>query len=84
MINSTVPSATPSRLVLEDVPRIHFYDGGTRCPEDICFPSVLRAWLEYMDDKDYGCKHCITRTLNCKVSCRYSFIIGISVVASFS
>ena len=73
----------PTRTVLEDVPRIHFYEGGKRCPEDICFPSALRAWLEYMNDADYGCKHCMARTPECKVNCTYSFLIGVSGAASF-
>jgi hypothetical protein len=35
---------TPSRLVLEGVPKVAFYDG-TRCPEDMPFPSCMRALL---------------------------------------
>jgi len=35
--------------VLEGVPRVHFYEGGKRCPEDITFPSCLRAILEYLN-----------------------------------
>ncbi len=73
----------PTRTVLEGVPRIQFYEGGKRCPEDICFPSALRAWLEYMNDPDYGCKHCIARTPTCKVNCTYSFLIGVSGIAAF-
>ena len=36
----------PDRVVLEGVPRVHFYEGGPRCPEDIILPSVMRALLE--------------------------------------
>jgi hypothetical protein len=73
---------TTARAVIEGVPRIQFYSGGVRCPEDLCFPSALRAWVEYVNDKDYGCKHCIARTPACKVNCTYSFLIGVSGMAS--
>lgn len=46
----------PARVVLEGVPRVHFYAGGDRCPEDITFPSCLRACLEYLGN-GLGCKH---------------------------
>jgi hypothetical protein len=36
-------SVIPDRLVLEGIPRVNFYHGGPRCPEDIPFPSVMRA-----------------------------------------
>jgi hypothetical protein len=50
-------SEYPIRRVLEGVPRVHSYEGGKRCPEDIILPSVMRAVLEYLGEKDYGCKH---------------------------
>jgi len=34
------------RLLLQGVPRIAFYSGGARCPEDITYPACLRAALE--------------------------------------
>jgi hypothetical protein len=37
-----------SRLVLKNVPQVKFFDGGPRCPEDIPFPSVMRALMEYL------------------------------------
>ncbi len=40
-------TTTPTRLVLEGVPRVSFYEGGPGCPEDIPFPSVMRALMEY-------------------------------------
>jgi hypothetical protein len=46
---------TPSRVVLEGVPRVGFYQGGPRPPEDDPFPSCLRAYLEYRGD-DLGFK----------------------------
>lgn len=39
--------ATPSRLVLPEVPRVGFFAGGDQCPEDIAFPSCLAALLRY-------------------------------------
>ncbi|MCL4504847.1 MAG: hypothetical protein M1140_02330 [Chloroflexi bacterium] len=83
MTNHTQPPTAEIRTVLEGVPRVAFYEGGKRCPEDIIFPSVLRAWLEYMDDKDFGCKHCMARAPECKVNCTYAFLIGVTGVASF-
>jgi hypothetical protein len=35
---------------LEGVPRIGFYDGGERCPEDIPFPSAMRSCLDFLDE----------------------------------
>lgn len=46
----------PVRLVLEGVPKVAFYSGGPRCPEDICWPSTLRAALEYLGDPQVGCR----------------------------
>ena len=73
----------PDRVVLDGVPRIHFYEGGERCPEDITIPSVVRAILEYLGDEDYGCKHCPTRGRACKVHCTYAFLVGVSGAAAF-
>jgi hypothetical protein len=75
-------AALPSRLVLEGVPRVHFYEGGPACPEDICFPSVMRALMEYFGE-DYGCRTCRTLPPHTKVTCAYSFFMGVSGVASF-
>ena len=46
----------PTRLVLEGVPRVSFYEGGPVCPEDIPFPSVMRALMEYLHQEDFGCR----------------------------
>ena len=73
----------PERAVLEGVPRVHFYEGGKRCPEDLILPSVMRAVLEYLGEPDYGCKHCLARNPECKVLCTYAFLVGVSGVASF-
>jgi hypothetical protein len=73
----------PVRCVLEGVPRVHFYEGGKRCPEDIILPSVMRAILEYLGEKDYGCKHCLARNPDCTILCTYAFLVGVSGAASF-
>ena len=73
----------PDRVVLEGVPRVHFYEGGKRCPEDIALPSVMRAILEYLGESDYGCKHCLSQKRDCKVLCTYSFLVGVSGAASY-
>jgi hypothetical protein len=73
----------PVRCVLDGVPRVHFYEGGKRCPEDIILPSVVRAVLEYLGDEDYGCKHCLAQTPECKVLCTYAFLVGVSGAASY-
>lgn len=48
-------TAHPSRVVLDGVPRVHFYEGGKRCPEDFGLPSVVRAYAEYLGDPYVGC-----------------------------
>ncbi|MFZ6028325.1 MAG: hypothetical protein ACOYYS_11475 [Chloroflexota bacterium] len=73
----------PARLVLENVPQVKFYDGGSRCPEDICLPSVLRAITEYTDDPDYGCNKCRAKNPNCQVSCSYAFFVGVTGAAFY-
>jgi hypothetical protein len=65
------------------VPRVHFYEGGKRCPEDICLPSCLRAVAEFLGDTDFGCKHCLAANLNCKIFCSYAFLTGVSGAAAF-
>jgi hypothetical protein len=43
MTTPSISANLPDRMVLENVPRVNFYEGGPRCPEDICLPSILRA-----------------------------------------
>ena len=73
----------PARHVLAGVPRVHFYEGGRRCPEDIILPSVMRAVLEFLGDGDYGCKHCLTQNPDCRVLCTYAYLVGVSGAASY-
>lgn len=73
----------PTRCVLEGVPRVHFYEGGKRCPEDIILPSVVRAVLEYLGESEYGCKHCLAQNPDCEILCTYAFLVGVSGAAAF-
>jgi hypothetical protein len=41
----------PDRILLADVPRVHFYEGGEQSPEDVPFPSCLAACLRYMGEE---------------------------------
>jgi len=77
------PDIRNSRLVLRHVPQVKFFDGGPRCPEDIPFPSVMRALMEYLGEEAYGCRSCQATPPSCRIRCSYSFFIGVSGVASF-
>jgi len=83
MNTSNRTNVVPQRKVLEDVPRVQFYEGGPRCPEDITLPSVMRAILEYLGEKDFGCKHCLQQNPDCKIFCTYSYMVGVTGAASF-
>jgi hypothetical protein len=75
--------ATIDRLVLQGVPRLHFYEGGPGCPEDIPFPSAMRALTEFLGDDELGCRTCRGLTPGCKVACSYAHFIGVSGVAAY-
>lgn len=79
----TTRNQFPSRLLLEGVPRVNFYEGGPRCPEDLCIPSVLRALGEYFGEEEFGCRTCRAIHPGCKINCSYSFFTGITGVAAF-
>lgn len=68
------------RVVLEGVPRIHFYAGGPRCPEDICSASVVRAVLEYLGE-DIGCDHYQPAGRKWGLRCGYSYFLGVMGLA---
>ena len=71
------------RIMLDKVPRVHFYEGGKECPEDIILPSVMRAVLEFLGEPDYGCKHRLAKNPDCKILCTYSFLVGVSGAAAY-
>ena len=80
---ASISAPYPDRKVLEGVPRVNFYEGGKRCPEDIILPSVMRAILEYLGEEDYGCKHCLAQNPDCKILCTYAHLVGVSGAAAF-
>ncbi len=73
----------PSRLVLENVPKVNFYEGGPRCPEDLCLASVFRALGEFFQEDAFGCRTCRAMQPGCQVNCSYSFFMGITGIAAF-
>ncbi len=70
-------SASPERVLLSGVPRVAFYSGGARCPEDITFASCLRAALEFLGDCP-GCRHLATHPAGSPVSCSYAWFLGVT------
>ncbi len=72
-----------NRHVLENVPRLQFYQGGPACPEDIPFPSAMRALMEFLHEEDFGCRTCRGLKPGCKIGCSYAFFMGVSGVASY-
>jgi hypothetical protein len=70
-----------NRYVLEGIPKIAFFSGGPRCPEDVCLPSVLRAITEFLKEKEYGCAVCGTRPG--AMRCAYSYFMGVTGAAFY-
>lgn len=70
-------------LKLNGLPRVHFYEGGSRCPEDIILPSCLRALMEFLGENEYGCKHCLAQNPHCKIFCSYAFLVGVTGAGTF-
>jgi hypothetical protein len=83
MDTPSLSSTVPARAVLDGVPRVHFYEGPPRCPEDTPLPTVMRALLEYLGEEDYGCKHCQRPSANCKIQCTYAYMMGVTGAAFF-
>jgi hypothetical protein len=71
----------PDRFVLEGVPKIEFWKG-ERCPEDLVFPSAMRACLEYLGE-DYGCRHLPGYDAAWRLGCPYAFMVGVTGCAFF-
>lgn len=67
----------PERAVLKGVPKVGFFQGGERCPEDISLPSVMRAVLEYLGE-DLGCKHCRPQGRIWGLNCGYAYFVAVS------
>ncbi len=73
----------PKRVVLSGVPRVHFWEGGPLCPEDLILPSVMRSVLEFLGEGDYGCRHRLAKLPHCQVFCTYAYLMGVSGAAAF-
>ncbi|MCE5237824.1 hypothetical protein LLH23_04970 [bacterium] len=81
-------AADPStRLVLDGVPRVGFYydtqereDTRARCPEDMPFPSCLRACLEYLGD-GLGCHAIRQHNPRWGIGCGYAYLMGVTGIA---
>jgi len=70
------------RAVLDGVPRVGFYfdmqqhaDAKMRCPEDVCFPSCLRACLEFLGD-GLGCRQVGVWNKDWRLGCAYAYLMG--------
>lgn len=76
----TVTSSSPTRVVIEGVPQVRFFCGGERCPEDVPFPSCLRACLEYLND-GVRCKEALAEGRRRRRDCCYAYLMGSSGAA---
>ena len=70
----------PGRMVLPDVPRVTFYEGGERCPEDIPYPSCVRALMDYLGEK-FVCQHNPAPNGAERLKCGCAFMLGVSGAA---
>ena len=75
-------SEKSARIVLGGVPRVGYYfemqkhdDSRMRCPEDVPFPSCLRACLEYLDD-GLGCRKTGFSNRQWGFGCGYAYLMG--------
>jgi hypothetical protein len=75
-----VTEASPVRAVLEGVPQVNFFCGGERCPEDVPFPSCLRATLEFLND-GVRCQEALLEGRRRRRQCCYGYIMGASGAA---
>lgn len=85
MVSCSTSPDDSARVVLEGVPRVGFYPsmraaGEERCPEDVPFPSCLRACLEYLGE-NLGCKHVAVDSSTWGLGCAYAYLMGTSGAA---
>lgn len=76
-MSQSAQKSSAVRVLLEGVPRVGFYEGGSRCPEDIPFVSCLRACAQFFGD-DMGSKQIQTSDRNWKLNGMYTFLMGVS------
>lgn len=77
MPEQATPPSYPGRFVLEGVRRVHFFEGGPRCPEDVCYPSCVAACLEYIGE-DLGCREISAHGEPWRLDWGYTFVMGVS------
>jgi hypothetical protein len=84
MGNARVASGLPARVVLDGVPRVGFYfdvsaspEWRRHTPEDVPFPSCLRACLEYLGE-DFGTKAISTHGSTWQLGLGYTYLMGTS------
>jgi hypothetical protein len=84
MGDSKMTGALAGRVVLEGVPRVGFYfevnsypEWQGRTPEDVQFPSCLRACLEYLGE-DFGTKAIEARGSTWRLGLGYTYLMGTS------
>jgi hypothetical protein len=77
ILQQTSPSAVTSRFFLKGVPRIGFYMGGERCPEDVPFPSCLRACLDYFGES-LGSKLIASYDTTWRLDNTFTYLMGVS------
>lgn len=82
MSQQSVRSNGRDRVVLDGVSRVGFYhemqqheETKARCPEDVCFPSVVRACLEYLGD-GLGCRQVGVWNHDWRLGCAYAYLMG--------
>lgn len=84
MGNARVASGLPARVVLDGVPRVGFYfdvsaspEWRRHTPEDVPFPSCLRACLEYLGE-DFGTKAISAHGSTWQLGLGYTYLMGTS------
>jgi hypothetical protein len=50
ILQKAIQPRVTNHMILQGVPRVGYYMGGERCPEDVPFPSCLRACLDYFGE----------------------------------
>jgi hypothetical protein len=70
-------SAVPARVVLDGARRVNHQDGVKRCPEDIPFPSVMRACLDFLGE-DAGAAPIQAHGAEWRLDHTYTFFMGVT------
>ncbi len=76
-IQRCLQPAAPARLLLQGVPRVGFFQGGERCPEDVPFPACLRACLDYFGES-LGYRLISAHNTTWRLDNTFTFLMGVS------